>query len=59
MRLPVRADRGYAAQALPREVLEFGVREDSHARLTGVQVAAFRDMPSGPADRGSASTVAA
>ena len=51
MRLPVRADRGDTAQALPREVLEFGVREHAHARLTGVQVAAFRDLPSGPADR--------
>ena len=58
MRLPVRADRGYAAQALPREVLEFGVREHAHAGLTGMQAAAFRDLPSGPADRGNASNVA-
>jgi hypothetical protein len=43
VRLPVRANGGDAAQALPREVLEFGVREHAHAQLTGVPVAAFRD----------------
>ena len=49
MRLPVRADRGDPAQALPREVLDFGIREGAHAGLTGVRVAAFHEpvLPGG------------
>jgi hypothetical protein len=42
VRLPVRADGGNPAQALPREVLQLPVREHAHARLTSTLAGAFR-----------------
>src|SRR5215469_11515368 len=33
VRLPVRPDRGYPAQALPSEIFEFLVGDDAHAAL--------------------------